>query len=112
MPERSVKIFRNPAGAGGAQAGTTKTPPRNKETQMKNSMNVAEWVNELESLWKGLKSGRVKPTVAREMNQTASNVIGFAKLVVETSRLRGGPPSMPLLGNSRVPRKIKKAIKR
>jgi hypothetical protein len=68
---------------------------------MKAGMNAGQWVSELEGLWKGLKSGRVKPTVAREMNQTASNVIGFAKVTLEMARMRGADsaPAMPLLAN-------------
>jgi hypothetical protein len=51
--------------ASATQKGSTKTAPR----------NAAEWLSELERVFLGLKSGRMKPREAREINKSAGRFI-------------------------------------
>lgn len=66
---------------------------------MKN-MNANDWRNELEELYAGLKSGKIKPPTACEMNNTAGKVIALAKLELEYARLRRESPTIPLLAGT------------
>lgn len=64
-------------------------------------MNASEWRTELEELYQGLKSGRVKPPVACEMNNTIGKVINLTKLELEYHRMvqqyGSKAPKIPLL---------------
>lgn len=49
-------------------------------------MNYNELQTQLSELFKDLKSGSVKPTVACEMNNTAGKMIAHAKLRLDYTR--------------------------
>ena len=50
-------------------------------------MNANELQKELSELFMSLKSGKIKPPVACEMNNAAGKMIGLAKLQLEYMRL-------------------------
>ena len=50
-------------------------------------MNANELQKELSELFMSLKSGKIKPPVACEMNNAAGKMIGLAKLQLEYARL-------------------------
>lgn len=64
-------------------------------------MNAKEIHQELEELFKGLKSGKIKPPQACEMNNAVGKMINLAKLQIEYTRLQRelGPsaPNIPAL---------------
>ncbi len=56
-------------------------------------MNANELQKELSELYQALKSGKIKPPVACEMNNAAGKMIGLAKLQLEYMRLGKGTPT-------------------
>jgi hypothetical protein len=67
-------------------------------------MNAQGWRKELEDLYLGLKSGKIKPSVATEMNNTIGKVINLTKLELEYSRMvhqmGAAAPKIPLLADA------------
>ena len=57
-------------------------------------MNCEELTKELADLYRGLKSGKIKPTTAREMNMTASNIQANIRLELLNSRLKNETPDL------------------
>lgn len=49
---------------------------------------TTDWLKELEELYDGQKTGRIKPVTAVEMNNTIGKVIALAKLQLEYNRAR------------------------
>lgn len=47
-----------------------------------------DWMKELEALYEGQKTGKIKPPAAVEMNNTIGKVINLAKLQLEYQRSR------------------------
>jgi len=56
-------------------------------------MNANELQKELSELYQNLKTGKIKPPVACEMNNAAGKMIGLAKLQLEYMRLGKSTPS-------------------
>ena len=56
-------------------------------------MNANELQKELAELYQNLKSGKIKPPVACEMNNAAGKMIGLAKLQLEYMRLGKATPT-------------------
>ncbi len=50
-------------------------------------MNATQWRTELEELFQSLKTGKIKPPVATEMNNTMGKVIALTKLEMDYHRL-------------------------
>jgi hypothetical protein len=63
--------------------------------------NAKDWLKELEDLYEGQKTGRIKPVQAVEMNNTIGKVISLTKLQLENQKLQGSlgdkAPRVPML---------------
>lgn len=49
---------------------------------------TADWINEIEALYEGQKSGKVKPVQAVEMNNTIGKLISLTKVQLEYQRMK------------------------
>lgn len=59
--------------------------------------NVTGLRDELLDVFTKLRSGHIKPPLAKEINNTAGKVIGTAKVQLEYCKLTGVKPNIPFL---------------
>lgn len=59
--------------------------------------NIRELRQNLSEVFSGLKSGKVNPVIAAEMNNTAGKMIGTVKVELEYAALRKEKPAIPFL---------------
>jgi hypothetical protein len=57
-------------------------------------VNCDELTKELSDLYKGLKSGSIRPVTAREMNLTAAAIQSNVRLELLNARLKGEVPNL------------------
>lgn len=59
--------------------------------------NITDLRNELLEVFDGLRNGKVKPPMAKEINNTAGKIIGSCKVQLEFSKLAGTKPEIKFL---------------
>lgn len=57
-------------------------------------MNYNELTDELSQLYKNIKAGKVDPTVAHELNNTAANIQSTVRLGLLNAKLQGKTPDL------------------
>lgn len=63
-------------------------------------MNCDELTKELSELYKGLKTGKIKPATALEMNRTATNIQANVRLELFNARLKNETPDLAFFKKS------------
>jgi hypothetical protein len=65
--------------------------------------NASDWMNEIEELYEGQKSGKIRPPQACEMNNTIGKAIAHARGQMEKARLnnqlKDKAPLIPMMEN-------------
>lgn len=61
------------------------------------TQNITALRNELLQVFDGLRSGKVKPAMAKEINNTAGKVIGTLKVQLEFHKLTTTKPTIKFL---------------
>lgn len=59
--------------------------------------NITELRDELLQVFDGLRSGKLKPQMAKEVNNTAGKIIGSVKVQLEFCKLSGSKPEIKFL---------------
>lgn len=59
--------------------------------------NITALRNELLEVFDGLRSGKIKPPMAKEVNNTAGKIIGSCKVQLEYCKLAQVKPEIPFL---------------
>ena len=62
--------------------------------------NITELRDELLQVFDGLRSGKIKPPMAKEINNTAGKIIGSVKVQLEFCKLAGSKPDIKFLEGS------------
>lgn len=66
-------------------------------------MNYDQLIQELSKLYQGVKSGKIEPLLAHELNLTAENIQGVIRLGLFNAKLQNRAPDLTF---------FKKAVKR
>lgn len=62
--------------------------------------NITELRDELLRVFDELRNGKMKPPMAKEINNTAGKIIGSCKVQLELHKLTGSKPSIKFLEGS------------
>ena len=64
-------------------------------------MNYEDLTQELSSLYKDLKAGKIEPALAHELNNTALNIQGTIRLGLLNAKLRNEAPNLKFFAQQR-----------
>lgn len=65
-------------------------------------MNFDELTQELSDLYKGLKAGKIEPSLAHELNNTAMNIQGAIRLGLLHAKLQNKTPDLSFFKSKKV----------